>query len=51
MSLARVEAPAESADDVFRGYPLAVRPRGAALVFYLAWPLAVAVLAFVQWRT
>ena len=50
MSLARVEAPAESADDVFRGYPLAVRPRGAAFVFYVAWPLTMAVLAFMQWR-
>ena len=27
-------APARSADDVFRGHPLAVPPRGRAAVFY-----------------
>ena len=50
LSLAGIEAPAESDEDVFRGYPLAVRPRGAAVVFYGIWPLAVAAFALIQWR-
>jgi hypothetical protein len=32
----------EREDEVFRGHPLAVTPRGAAAVFYLGWPAAVA---------
>jgi hypothetical protein len=49
-SLAGVAPPAESDDAVFRGHPLAVKPRGAAAVFYGAWPLAVAVIAVLQGR-
>lgn len=37
-SIAQVKPPVESGDDVFRGHPLAVAPRGAATVFYLVWP-------------
>lgn len=50
LSLAGIEEPVESADEVFRGYPLAARPRGAGPVFYIAWPLAVALIAWMQWR-
>lgn len=32
----------ESEDQVFRGHPLAATPRGAAAIFYLGWPAAVA---------
>jgi hypothetical protein len=31
----------EQADEIFRGHPLAVPPRGAAWVFYAVWPAAV----------
>lgn len=34
-------APPE-ADDVFRGHPLAVTPKGAALIFYALWPAMTA---------
>ena len=48
--LAGITAPAESDDDIFRGHPLPARPRGAATIFYGAWPLVVAVMFFVQRR-
>ena len=43
--LAGLSAPArsESEEDAFPGYPLAVRPAGAAWIFYLLWPLAMVV--------
>jgi len=44
-TLAGVEPPAESDEDIFRGHPLAARPRGAAVIYYGAWPLIVAALA------
>ena len=37
-TLARVDRPADDGP-VFRGHPLAARPRGAAAVFYLVWPV------------
>jgi ABC-2 type transport system permease protein len=40
--LANVAPPKESDTEVFRGHPLAVPPRHAALVFYGIWPAAVA---------
>jgi len=43
--LAGVKPPIEN-DDVFRGHPLAVAPRGAAAVFYGIWPALVVVSAF-----
>ena len=50
-TLAGIEPPAESDEDIFRGHPLAARPRGAAAFFYGAWPMAVAAIAlFVQRR-
>lgn len=49
--LAGITAPPESDADLFRGHPLAARPRGAAIVFYGAWPVTVAGLAvFLQRR-
>jgi ABC-2 type transport system permease protein len=44
-ALAGVNAPPET-DDVFRGHPLAVAPRGAAAVFYGMWPALVVATAF-----
>jgi ABC-2 type transport system permease protein len=49
-SLAGVALPPESSDDVFRGHPLAVRPKGAALVFYGVWPLLAACIGFAVLR-
>src|SRR5262249_16251602 len=43
--LAGVKPPAET-DDVFRGHPLAVPPKGAAAVFYGIWPALVVAAAF-----
>ena len=40
-SLAGVTPPPEG-DEVFRGHPLAVPPRGAAWMFYGIWPALVA---------
>jgi hypothetical protein len=40
-ALANVTPPKETADDIFRGHPLALHPAGAALVFYGVWPAVV----------
>jgi len=37
-SVAQVKPPVESDDDVFRGHPLAVAPKGAGTLFYIVWP-------------
>ncbi len=47
--LAGVAPPAE-ADDVFRGHPLAVPPKGAATVFYGIWPAVIVAAAFFNRR-
>ena len=48
---ARRRPPPIEKDDVFRGHPLAVPPKGAATVFYGIWPAAiVAGLFFVRRR-
>jgi ABC-2 type transport system permease protein len=39
--LAGVKPPIEKDEDVFRGHPLAVAPKGAAAVFYGIWPALV----------
>jgi ABC-2 type transport system permease protein len=39
--LAGIAAPAENDQSVFRGHPLAVPPKGAAIVFYGIWPAVV----------
>jgi MYXO-CTERM domain-containing protein len=43
--LAGVKPPAET-DEIFRGHPLAVPPKGAATVFYGMWPALVVAGAF-----
>ena len=47
--LAGITPPVES-DDVFRGHPLAVPPKGAAAVFYGIWPALIVVSAFLTRR-
>ena len=42
--LAGATAPPSSNDAAFPGYPLAVRARGAPLIFYLFWPLLTIVV-------
>jgi ABC-2 type transport system permease protein len=49
-AVAEVEPPQESDEFVFRGHPLAVPPRNAALVFYGMWPAAVLAAAVVVQR-
>jgi len=50
LTLGGITTPPESDQDVFRGHPLAARPRGAAVVFYGVWPLVVAAMAFIVRR-
>ena len=40
-ALAGVAPPAEDDESIFRGHPLAVPPKGAAIVFYGIWPAVV----------
>jgi ABC-type transport system involved in multi-copper enzyme maturation permease subunit len=49
--LAGVTPRAGSDDDVFRGHPLAVPPRGAATIFYGIWPALIVASAFVVRRS
>jgi hypothetical protein len=52
-TLAKVAPPVEAGDDVFRGHPLAVPPRGAGTIFYILWPgffLAGAILVRRRFR-
>jgi hypothetical protein len=49
-TLAGINAPPESDDELFRGHPLAARPRGAAIIFYGAWPIAVLVMYLFERR-
>ena len=48
--LAGLTVTEESDEDVFRGHPLTVPPKGAAVVFYLVWPGLIAVLGFISHR-
>jgi hypothetical protein len=48
--LAGITPPAESEDDIFRGHPLAVPPKGAATVFYGIWPALVLASGFLMRR-
>jgi hypothetical protein len=48
--LADLDPPPEGADDVFRGHPLAVPPKGAAAVFYGLWPAVVLAGSFFSLR-
>ena len=49
-SVAGTPAPAESDEEVFRGHPLAVRPKGAGAVFYILWPSVVVATGFLVRR-
>jgi ABC-2 type transport system permease protein len=49
-ALAGVVPPAEDGNEVFRGHPLAVPPKGAAAVFYGIWPALVIAGALVVRR-
>ena len=40
-SLDGIAPPVKNDEAVFRGHPLAVPPKGAAVVFYGVWPAAV----------
>ncbi len=42
-SLAGIAPPQESDDEIFRGHPLAVAPKGAGAIFYILWPCLVVV--------
>jgi ABC-2 type transport system permease protein len=42
-TLAGATSMAEGDDDIFRGHPLAVKPKGAAIVFYIVWPAVVVI--------
>jgi ABC-type transport system involved in multi-copper enzyme maturation, permease component len=41
--LSAIKSPERSSEDGFPGYPLAVQPKRAALIFYFVWPLAVVI--------
>lgn len=49
-SVAGVTPPAEDDVDGFRGHPLAVRPNGAGVVFYVLWPGVILASAFLVRR-
>ncbi len=49
--LAGIASLPEDSEDNFRGHPLAVPPRGAPMLFYVAWPAVVAACGFfIHWR-
>jgi hypothetical protein len=49
-SLAGVAPPRENEEQVFRGHPLAAKPKGAATIFYVVWPAIVVAAALVERR-
>ena len=52
--LAGVEPPSGDPGPAYPGYPLAAAPRGAAFVFFVAWPLAAGLAFFAfrgRWRS
>jgi ABC-type transport system involved in multi-copper enzyme maturation permease subunit len=49
--LAATNPPAHSDEKAFSGYPLAVRARGASLIFYVLWPLATIIVWWIQNRS
>ena len=49
--LAGVAAPQHAEEDVFRGYPLAAHPRGAAWIFYIVWPLGIVLVWWIVRRS
>jgi ABC-2 type transport system permease protein len=49
--VAGIPPPKDTDEIPFRGHPLAVPPRGAATVFYVAWPVLVAAGGFLARRS
>jgi hypothetical protein len=49
-AFANVTPPSENDESTFRGHPLAVPPKGAAVVFYAMWPIVIVTLACVERR-
>lgn len=49
-TLAGLTPPALSDDEIFRGHPVAATPRGAAAIFYGAWPVVIAAAAMFTQR-
>ena len=49
--LAAINPPESSEENVFRGYPLSVRARGASWIFYGLWPLVTILAWWVQTRS
>jgi ABC-2 type transport system permease protein len=50
-SVTGVAPPVETDDQIFRGHPLAVPPRGAGTIFYVLWPLMFLASAILIRRT
>ena len=48
--LAAINPPLRADESTFSGYPLSVRARGAAWVFYGLWPLAIIILWWIRSR-
>jgi hypothetical protein len=48
--LAGVTPPASPDDEAFRGHPLAVPPKGAAVVFHVVWPALVGGAGYLSLR-
>ena len=44
-TLAEATPLADEEDGIFRGHPLATEPRGAALIFYVLWPVLIVVMS------
>ena len=49
--LATINPPEHSEDNVFSGYPLAVRAKGASWIFYGLWPFLVFIVWWIQNRS
>ncbi len=49
-ALADIKPPVEQDEEMFRGHPLAVQPKGAAAVFYGIWPALIVAAGFLVRR-
>lgn len=49
-ALADVKPPIENDEEIFRGHPLAVQPKGAGAVFYGIWPALIIAAGFLVRR-
>ena len=48
--LAGITPPPRAGQDQYQGHPLAARPRGAAWIYYLIWPIVVIAGALLEFR-